>query len=730
MMTRHSRKTTDLHRTARGFGRGQFYREKNMHRSIRRLFPAVLLAALLCGCRSETEISPSETMYTVAFYDGSDIVEKQAVEGGAFPAVVPEGMWTDEDGRLADPGETAVLQDAVYYRLPAPELSSDHALVMQDHGTAFMPDEPVTRGEAAQILTALLDGEQTVSASGNVFSDVPADIPVCSAVETARAFGIMNGYPDGTFRPDQPVTRAEFAQALYCLTGAGKNTDRAVFEDVPQDYWAAEAVAYCAQEGYLRGYPDGLFYPQAAVTRACAAQAVVSVRGAALSPEQYDAACQGTPYTDVPEDHWAYYAILDTAYTNELLDLACGRSGDAEPGLLLIDDRMYFIDPETNCLAWFEEGLCTADGRLYYAAGEGWELVRFEEGLTELNGSMYYVTEDDGPFLTDGSFGYLTFGSDGRYTSGSETVDMYVDEILDGIIDNSSLTQEEKLYQAYCSIRDGGYRYRTRNTGWQRGTTSWTLGCARVMYEEKAGICYYWASAFLYLARRLGFQAYAVCGGVGTRNQIHAWVMIEWDDGEEYIFDVELEWAYLHHFYSNVSYSTTDMFKQSKDSPNVLYWFPDGSVPANYSGAYVAEDNHSYPVTVPDDYYDEETDADPDAESDDETGGDTGDETGGETGDETGGDTGGDTGGNTGGDTGGNTGGDTGGNAGGDTGGNAGGDTGGNTGGDTGGNAGGETGGDTGGNTGGDTGGNTGGDTGGNAGGDTGGAGTETPAEG
>jgi hypothetical protein len=107
------------------------------------------------------------------------------------------------------------------------------------------------------------------------------------------------------------------------------------------------------------------------------------------------------------------------------------------------------------------------------------------------------------------------------------------------------------------------------------------------MFETKGGVCYYWASAFLYLARRLGYQAYAVCGGVGTKNQIHAWVVIEWDDGESYIFDVELEWAYSRGFY-NGNYTPTDMFKQPLNATKVIYVFPGES--GTYYG--VAEDNN------------------------------------------------------------------------------------------------------------------------------------------
>ena len=105
---------------------------------------------------------------------------------------------------------------------------------------------------------------------GNTFPDVEFGDWFYDAVTALQAEGIINGMPDGTFAPNETVTRAQFATMIYrAMDGASANAGTEVsFTDVNADFWAAEAIYACAAEGIITGYPDGSFKPNANITRA------------------------------------------------------------------------------------------------------------------------------------------------------------------------------------------------------------------------------------------------------------------------------------------------------------------------------------------------------------------------------------------------------------------------------------------------------------------------------
>ena len=555
-----------------------------------------VLALALTACIGRERAMEQKAMLdeysTITYYFAENLIGTETVAPGKMLSQIPAGDydWQDANGEPVDLTAYVVTEeDASFYIRTAASLAvsaadiqfrEGHVRYISAQANQFFPDEVVTRGDLAVMIYALIDTDGLGELEGYAFSDVPAGSSEAEAVNALSALGIMTGYADRTFRPEEAVTRAEFSAVLNRLSG--ETPEDSDGEGIESKYWAKDIIAWASEKGYLEGYEDGMLYPERAVSRAEAVVILNRFRDRQPNRVAIDLVTEVLPYVDVPRTHWAFYDIIDACYSSELMAYIIGEAEDAQPGFILIDEELCHVNADTLRLDYYIKGFHTIDGGLYYVPQNGYFIQRFEKGLEELDGDMFYVTADDGPFLVDGEYGYLYFGEDGRYTSGSEVVDEHVDRILADILYNDSLTQEEKLYEAYCSIRDGGYFYMTRSTGWQRGTTHWSLSCAKVMYETKGGVCYYWASAFLYLARRLGYQAYPVCGGVGTANQLHAWVVIEWSDGEEYIFDVELEWAYIWDFY-NRGYSYVNMFKQPRSSPNAIYVFPGES--AWYYGA-------------------------------------------------------------------------------------------------------------------------------------------------
>lgn len=101
-----------------------------------------------------------------------------------------------------------------------------------------------------------------------------------ASILTIAEKNILKGYPDGTFRPDAPVTRGEFAAIVY--TGLPKNSSSRPaiqFTDVPANHWAVNAITSAYQTGYLSGYPNRTFKPNQPILRVQALTGLVSGLG-------------------------------------------------------------------------------------------------------------------------------------------------------------------------------------------------------------------------------------------------------------------------------------------------------------------------------------------------------------------------------------------------------------------------------------------------------------------
>lgn len=508
-----------------------------------------------------------------------------------------------ESAAFVSQGQTQAQPEVQQIQAPSGHqiaLRTEHVRYMSGENNMFRPNDPLTRGQLAQILCSLIQEGVSVPDGGVAFSDVEAGGDVYDSVEQLAYLGIMGGYGDGTFRPEQPVTRAEMVAALCRMMNVSEVAGIA-FPDVDAEYWAMGSVAAAMAKGWLSGFEDGSFYPDAPLTRAEAAVLLNRARGQSPNKAAIDLACETSPYQDVGKDFWAYYDIVDVSFTNEMMAYILGEADGLSQGMILLDENMAHVNAERK-LDFFQKGFHTiqdglATDGLYYAPEDGYFLRRSQPGLQELDGSMFYVERADGPFAVNFDLGYLHFGDNGRYTSGDAAVDGYVDSIMAGIIQGSTgnLLNEDKLRQAYDYILFGNFDYMSLPTGWQRGTTSWSLECARYMYENRAGSCYYWAASFLYLARRLGFQAYPVCGGVNENNALHAWVMIDHGDidsndvnteeskneltrkidPDEYIYDIELDWAYRTGAHGRVPVRPgRNLFKQTRGQTIVDYIFP------------------------------------------------------------------------------------------------------------------------------------------------------------
>lgn len=116
--------------------------------------------------------------------------------------------------------------------------------------------------------------------SQDSFRDLTVDHWAFKEIQSLAQEKIISGYPDGTFRPEAYITRAEFAK-LIILGKQGLallSPVRPTFPDVPQNHWAYGFIETCAAQGWIEGYPDGSFRPDRPVTKAEALKVIVEAK--------------------------------------------------------------------------------------------------------------------------------------------------------------------------------------------------------------------------------------------------------------------------------------------------------------------------------------------------------------------------------------------------------------------------------------------------------------------
>ena len=210
---------------------------------------------------------------------------------------------------------------------PTVEIPDDDALGLNtdDHfayiigypdGTV-QPNGQITRAEATTIFFRLLT-EESRSANltkTNGYTDVASDAWYNTAVSTMTKAGIVDGYPDGTFRPDAPITRAEMAKIISLFAKLDKSESR--FSDIA-GHWAEAYIRLAAGNGWIAGYPDGTFGPQRNITRAETATMINRVLDRVPSEESH-LLSRGVMqiWPDANPGDWFYLAMQEATNSHD-----------------------------------------------------------------------------------------------------------------------------------------------------------------------------------------------------------------------------------------------------------------------------------------------------------------------------------------------------------------------------------------------------------------------------
>ncbi|MFB0971687.1 MAG: S-layer homology domain-containing protein, partial [Neofamilia sp.] len=174
---------------------------------------------------------------------------------------------------------------------------------------SFKGDRSITRSEVA-ILISKLKGFNTLDNSKPNFSDMDLNYWANGAINAMLKEGLMKGYPDGTFRPNSSITRGEIAQILISMDN--KNSGINPFKDT-RDHWAEDAITHGYLNDRIKGYEDGTFRPDNPITRA----EVVTMMNRMFNRKTNNSSIENifiqSPFNDIDNSHWAYYEILEGA---------------------------------------------------------------------------------------------------------------------------------------------------------------------------------------------------------------------------------------------------------------------------------------------------------------------------------------------------------------------------------------------------------------------------------
>ena len=177
----------------------------------------------------------------------------------------------------------------------------------------FKPGKEVTRAEAVRMFVKLVNnGAELPKNPTTSFKDAN-NAWYSDEINYAVAKGFIKGYSDGTFKPNQAITRAEFAQMISAFVKNGY-PGTGSFKDV-KGHWASDAISALYGNKNIKGYGDGTFKPDQKLTRAEAVTILNSVFGRNTKSTSFANVSEAglKRFSDVSKSHWAYYEILDAS---------------------------------------------------------------------------------------------------------------------------------------------------------------------------------------------------------------------------------------------------------------------------------------------------------------------------------------------------------------------------------------------------------------------------------
>jgi hypothetical protein len=179
------------------------------------------------------------------------------------------------------------------------------------------PDANISREEATVIIGRIMDqlDIEFPEVEAINFTDVDSTRWSADCIRRVSQAGIIQGFPDGTFKPSANLTRAEFAAIISRFNQLVMEMGYEPFDDVGV-HWARGYISRVNRAGFMFGYPDGTFRPDAHITRA---ETITTInRMVGRLPYRYDELLRANnPFSDLRPEHWSFEQIVEATVTHE-----------------------------------------------------------------------------------------------------------------------------------------------------------------------------------------------------------------------------------------------------------------------------------------------------------------------------------------------------------------------------------------------------------------------------
>jgi uncharacterized repeat protein (TIGR02543 family) len=209
------------------------------------------------------------------------------------------------DGSTAAPNVSEKIRETLE--------TTKHMKYVNGYGdNTLRPNNPITRAEVAAIFFRLIkDAKKETAPITNPFSDVGENSWYAKPVKYLANMGVLLGYNDGAFRPEQNITRAEFTAVASRFDDMRSDVEDA-FVDVPKGHWAHDTILSAYAKGWISGYPGDIFLPENAITRAEVVAIVNRMLGRRLRFEDVDPKYRAL-YPDLAPAHWAFADMIEAS---------------------------------------------------------------------------------------------------------------------------------------------------------------------------------------------------------------------------------------------------------------------------------------------------------------------------------------------------------------------------------------------------------------------------------
>ncbi|MGV6938491.1 S-layer homology domain-containing protein [Paenibacillus sp. CMM36] len=203
---------------------------------------------------------------------------------------------------------STVLPTAEIMPVEQSEVAHEKYITGYQDGT-FRPDQSITRAETAAMMARIMKLE--TKEGSTTYKDVPSTYWAKDSIIALTTQHLMNGYADGTFRPEQPITGAEMAAILASWKQLkGTQTTASPYTDI-EKHWARDSIVALANAGWITGYNDNSFQPNKYITRV----ETVTILNTILKRGPLEGTIQAT-WKDVPTDYWAFKNIEEASRTH------------------------------------------------------------------------------------------------------------------------------------------------------------------------------------------------------------------------------------------------------------------------------------------------------------------------------------------------------------------------------------------------------------------------------